>query len=320
MTSRSPTEVHIPVLSREVAGVFEALKPRLFIDGTVGAGGHARILLQECIPENGSYVAFDRDGEILELARNNLAEFGDRVVFIHANFSEMKKEMESLHFRQAEGILLDLGVSSLQMDSGERGFAFKNDALLDMRMDVRSELTAYDVVNGYGEAELLQVMRDYSDLKNPGFYVRRILNAREKKPIRTTGEFRSLFQSSGKFQRRHSFKIDPSTEVFQAIRIEVNDELNSLKKGLDSGFRLLKPKGIMAVISFHSLEDRIVKNFFREKSLSCRCPVELPCICGGKAQGELVFKKPVTASEMEIKANPRSRSAKLRALCKAPQR
>ncbi len=309
--------VHVPVLAEEVGSFVRKAFPFVMLDGTAGAGGHAQYLLEKCLPEDARYIAFDQDGEILEIAKQNLKPFGERVSFVHSNFKNMKQELSLLKIRAVNAVLLDLGVSSLQLDRGERGFAFKNEGLLDMRMDIRREMTAYDVINSYGEEELLRVLKEYSDLRQPRWYVRRIMEAREKKPLRTTKEFADLFIAAKAFQRHRGMKYHPATEVFQAVRIEVNDELKCLKEGLVSSFDLLQPEGILMVISFHSLEDRIVKEFYREKNEACICPPKMPvCSCGRKSRAQILTHKPVTATEEEMSRNVRARSAKLRVLKK----
>ena len=309
--------VHVPVLAEEVGSFVRKAVPSVMLDGTAGAGGHALYLLEKCLPGDARYIAFDQDGEILEIAKQNLKPFGERVSFVHSNFKNMRQELSLLKIRAVNAVLLDLGVSSLQLDKGERGFAFKNEGLLDMRMDIRKEMTAYDVINGYGEEELLRVLKDYSDLRQPRWYVRRIMEAREKKPLRTTKEFADLFIAAKSFQRHRGMKFHPATEVFQAVRIEVNDELKCLKEGLASSFDLLQPEGILMVISFHSLEDRIVKEFYRGKNEACICPPKMPvCTCGRKSRAQILTHKPVTATEEEMNRNVRARSAKLRVLKK----
>ena len=309
--------VHVPVLAEEVGSFIREASPSIMVDGTAGAGGHAQFLLEKCLPGDSRYIAFDQDGEILEIAKEMLRPFGKRVIFVHSNFKNMKRELSLLDIEGVGAVLLDLGVSSLQLDRGDRGFAFKNEGLLDMRMDIRREMTAYDVINGYGEEELLRVLKEYSDLKQPRWYVRKIMEAREKKPLRTTTEFADLFLGAKSFQRRRGMKFHPATEVFQAVRIEVNDELKCLKEGLQSGFELLKPEGLLLVISFHSLEDRIVKDFYREKNEVCICPPKMPvCTCGKKRQARILTNKPVTATDEEMSRNVRARSAKLRVLKK----
>lgn len=309
--------VHVPVLAEEVGSFIRKATPSIMLDGTAGAGGHAFYLLEKCLPGDAQYIALDQDGEILEIAKQNLKPFGERVFFVHSNFKNMRQELSLLKIRAVNAVLLDLGVSSLQLDRGERGFAFKNEGLLDMRMDIRGEMTAYDVINGYGEADLLRVLKEYSDLRQPRWYVRKIMEAREKKPIRTTTEFADLFVAAKAFQRHRGMKFHPATEVFQAVRIEVNDELKCLKEGLKSAFELLAPEGMLMVISFHSLEDRIVKEFYREKQESCICPPKMPvCSCGRKSQAKILTSKPVTATEEEMSRNVRARSAKLRVLKK----
>lgn len=306
--------VHKSVLALEIIDVFKKISIETFVDGTLGAGGHAKALMENCMSEQTKYFGFDQDRNILKHAEENLKKFGNQVVFINENFCKMKQELEKLEIRKVDGILFDLGVSSLQLDSIDRGFSFKGDALLDMRMDSRIDKTAYDVLNHYNEKDLLRVFKSYSDFKKPLRIVRKILDLRAKQAIKTTFELASLFENRILMRRK---KIHPATTVFQAVRIEVNDELNSLKRGLEQGFDLLRKGGLFAVISFHSLEDRIVKTFFRTKAVSCHCPSEFPiCVCKNKADAEILTKRPIRPQFNEIRNNKRSRSAKMRVLCK----
>jgi 16S rRNA (cytosine1402-N4)-methyltransferase len=302
--------VHQPVLLEEVLEVFSGIAPmKIMVDGTLGAGGHARVLLERCVSRDGILLGFDQDGEILKIAKKNLEDFSDQVKIFHRNAIQMGEVLRDLRILRVDGVLLDLGVSSLQLDTAERGFSFLQEAALDMRMDVSNTLTAYDVVNGYAYEELKRVFREYSDERHPGGIAKKIVSRRENAPIRTTKDLAELFVSKRK-------RIHPATTIFQAIRIEVNNELKNLEKILREAFALLRWGGRLAVIAFHSLEDRIVKSFFREKARACVCPKEFPkCVCGGVAEGFLLTAKPIQASEKEIAKNPRARSAKMRVIC-----
>jgi len=309
-------KAHYPVLNNEVRRCFIDSEINYFVDGTLGAGGHARFIIENIMIKDGEYFGFDQDIDALNIAKENLKDVSSSIVFIHNNFCNLKKELKKRHISSVDGVLFDLGMSSMQLDSKSRGFAFRFEAPLDMRMDIRKSLTAYDVVNGYDEKELFRVFKEYSDIKHIRSYIRKIVEGRKKAPISSTTELAVLFKGMGRRKPGRS-QINPATEVFQAIRIEVNDELGSLKKGLADAFDVLGVNGVMVVISFHSLEDRIVKRFFKEKTVSCRCHEDLlVCACEGKPLAKSLSSKPVMASERELKENSRSRSAKLRAIKK----
>ncbi len=309
-------KVHYPVLHDEVKKCFAGSKINYFVDGTLGAGGHARSIIENVMTEDGVYFGFDQDSDSINIAKENLKDVSGNVVFIHNNFCNLKKELKKHSVVSVGGMLFDLGMSSMQLDSKTRGFAFRFEAPLDMRMDVRNSLTAYDVVNGYDEKELFRVFKEYSDLKHIRSYIRRIINGRKNSSISSTKELADMFKGMGR-RKPGRASINPATEVFQAIRIEVNDELASLRKGLTDAFDVLDTDGVMVVISFHSLEDRIVKRFFKEKTVSCRCHDDLfVCACEGKPLAKSLSTKPVMAKEKELNENSRSRSAKLRAIKK----
>ncbi len=294
---------HKTVLLDETAELLRISgKKGLWVDATLGFGGHSERILKDMSPE-ALLIGIDQDDKALSYASERLKA--------HANFKAVKgnfKNLDGIVKAQGadsiSGIVYDLGVSSMQLDDGARGFSFMKDAPLDMRMDETAELSAYDVVNGYNRADLERVIKEYGE---EGYYAKIADHIMKSRPVKSTLELAEIIKKA-KFGKE---KIHPATKVFQAIRIEVNDELGALEKSLNSACRLLVPGGRMCVISFHSLEDRIVKNFIREKSHGCDCGYR-PCICNKVKELETVTKKPATASFAETKENPRARSAKLR--------
>jgi 16S rRNA (cytosine1402-N4)-methyltransferase len=297
---------HIPVLYEEVLKYLDPQPGGDFIDGTLGAGGHTAGILEATAP-NGRVLAFDKDPEAIEFAGKNLEKFGSRVTFINKSYADMPATAPAAGFERVDGILLDLGLSSRQLDDGSRGFSFRYDAPLDMRFDQTQGKTAADLVNNLTEAELADIFWRYGEEKQSRKIARLIV---ENRPITTTAQLADLIaQHSSQRQRR----IHPATLVFQALRIAVNEELEAVETGIPAALDLLKPGGRMAVISFHSLEDRFVKRLFRQLSQDCICPPEQPiCTCDTKATVKLITRKAVKASEAEIETNPRSRSARLR--------
>jgi 16S rRNA (cytosine1402-N4)-methyltransferase len=301
--------MHKAVLLQEV---IEALQPHsggLYLDATVGAGGHATALLQASAPD-GQLFGLDQDKSALEIAERQLAQFGRRVHLFHANFDRLAQVVKAHQIPKADGILLDLGVSSMQLDQPERGFSFHADGPLDMRMDATTGPTAADLVNRLPEDELANLIYRYGEERQSRRIARAIVKAR---PLERTVELaRIIAKASGSGQSSRA-KIHPATRTFQALRIAINDELGALERALPQAIECLKPGGRLAVISFHSLEDRIVKNYFKQESQDCICPPEQPvCTCRHKATIDIITKRPITASLDEIDANPRARSAKLR--------
>lgn len=297
---------HVSVLLKEtVDGAFTDPKG-VYADLTTGGGGHSLELAKRL--DGGRLICFDQDKEALEAAGERLK--GLPVTLVRSNFCEMKSVLADLGIKELGGIIADLGVSSHQLDTAERGFSFHNDAPLDMRMSGEG-LSARDVVNEYDEGELAKILFDYGEEKFGNRIARGIVNARLTAPIETTGQLAEIIKSSVPAAYRR--EKNPCRKSFQAIRIEVNHELDVLETALTDGFDVLKVGGRMSVITFHSLEDRIVKNRFKEFCTGCTCPPEFPvCVCGRKPMGRLVDKKPITASPEELERNPRSRSAKLR--------
>ncbi len=297
---------HVSVLLKEtVDGAFTDPNG-VYADLTTGGGGHSLELAKRL--DGGRLICFDQDKEALEAAGERLK--GLPVTLVRSNFCEMKSVLADLGIKELDGIIADLGVSSHQLDTAERGFSFHNDAPLDMRMSGEG-LSASDVVNEYDEGELAKILFDYGEEKFGNRIARGIVNARLTAPIETTGQLAEIIKSSVPAAYRR--EKNPCRKSFQAIRIEVNHELDVLETALTDGFDVLKVGGRMSVITFHSLEDRIVKNRFKEFCTGCTCPPEFPvCVCGRKPMGRLVDKKPITASPEELERNPRSRSAKLR--------
>lgn len=297
---------HVSVLLKEtVDGAFTDPNG-VYADLTTGGGGHSLELAKRL--DGGRLICFDQDKEALEAAGERLK--GLPVTLVRSNFCEMKSVLADLGIKELDGIIADLGVSSHQLDTAERGFSFHNDAPLDMRMSGEG-LSARDVVNEYDEGELAKILFDYGEEKFGNRIARGIVNARLTAPIETTGQLAEIIKSSVPAAYRR--EKNPCRKSFQAIRIEVNHELDVLETALTDGFDVLKVGGRMSVITFHSLEDRIVKNRFKEFCTGCTCPPEFAvCVCGRKPMGRLVDKKPITASPEELERNPRSRSAKLR--------
>ena len=303
--------VHLPVMPREcIEGL--AIKPDgIYLDGTTGGGGHS-LLIAERLGESGRLIAFDKDEEALEAAKSKLRDHLGKVTFVHDDFASACGRLDELGIEALDGVLLDLGVSSYQIDNAERGFSYIKDAPLDMRMDRGQDLDAYKVVNGYPREKLESIFRDYGEERLARRIAAKIEERRAEAPVATTLELAELVAGCYPPGTRYKYG-NPAKRVFQAIRIEVNGELDRLSESVTALARRLRRGGRMAVITFHSLEDRIVKNAFRELSLSCTCPPDFPvCVCGKVREVELVNAKPITASPEELKANPRAESAKLR--------
>lgn len=300
------TAEHVPVLYQEVLEYLRPESGRLYIDGTVGAGGHSAGLLQASAPD-GRLLAFDRDPAAIDFSKSQLAKFDDRVVFVQASYADMAALAPEMGFEKVDGILLDLGLSSRQLEDARRGFSFMQDGPLDMRFDTTRGRSASDLINNLSELALAEIFRDYGEVRQNRKYARAIVHQR---PLETTGQLADLIlQESGGRRGR----IHPATQVFQALRIAVNDELGMLERGLEAAVKLLKPGGRLAVISFHSLEDRLVKNFIRDQGRDCICPPQQPvCTCDVEPTLKAVTRKVVRPSEKEVAENPRSRSAKMR--------
>lgn len=299
---------HKSVLLRESIDGLNIRPDGIYADCTVGGGGHSLEISKRLA--GGRLICFDQDKEAIAAAKERLRDFSP--TFANRNFAEIGDALSELGISGVDGILMDLGVSSYQLDNRERGFSYHDDAPLDMRMSGSGE-SARDVVNEYDEESLVRILQLYGEEKYARSIVRGIIYSRRASPIETTSQLAEIIRSNVPSKVRN--EKNPCRKTFQAIRIEVNRELEVLEKGLSDGFKLLNGGGRMVIITFHSLEDRIVKNAFREYSTGCTCPPEFPvCVCGGKPRAALVNRKPVTASEEELKENPRSRSAKLRIL------
>ena len=301
--------MHVPVLPDEVRTALNPQSGQWFIDGTLGAGGHAQAILEATAPD-GRLLALDADSKALEIARQRLTVYRDRVQFVNANFAELTEVARSQGFLRVDGVLLDLGFSSLQLEDAARGFAFLTEGPLDMRYDPGNRTTAQILVNNLAQDELADLIYRFGEERRSRAIARAIVAAR---PIATTTQLAEVVSRA--VGGRRGARIHPATLTFQALRIAVNDELGALKRVLPAAASLLPPGGRLAVISFHSLEDRIVKEFFGREARDCICPQEpyvLRCTCGHHATLHIITKKPITASAGEIEKNPRARSAKLR--------
>lgn len=298
-------------MAREVTDFIRPAPQKRYLDGTLGGGGHAESILIHSSPD-GQVLGLDLDDAALAAARKRLARFGERVRLRQANFTAARTILAEIGWQQVDGVVLDLGVSSYQLESAERGFSFLGGARLDMRMDQRQSLDAYQVVNTFGIPELERILREYGEEPRARSIARAIASERKKKAIRTTAELADIVaRVKGKGERDHH----PATQTFQALRIAVNQELDNLDRFLEDGYELVRPKGRMVIISFHSLEDRLVKTAFRKWNRDCVCPPRTPtCRCGWSRKAKLLTTKPLSPAASEIKANPRARSAKLRAV------
>ena len=300
---------HISVLAREVADFLNPGPGKRFLDGTVGGGGHSEALLLASGPD-GQVIGLDRDEEALAASRERLQRFESRFMARHASFADAPEILAGIGWYAVDGVILDLGISSQQIDSPERGFSFRAKARLDMRMDRRQELDAAQIVNRCAEAELEKIFRAFGEEPQARRIARAIVAERQLNPIDTTEALAELVARVKPSRRRDHH---PATQVFQALRIAVNRELAELERFLENGYEILRPRGRMAIISFHSLEDRLVKTAFRKWSRSCICPPRaILCCCGWSQKVMSLTKKPVSPSAAEIETNPRARSAKLR--------
>ena len=301
---------HKSVLLEETIQGLQIKPNGIYLDGTLGGGGHSSRILAQLA--GGKLIGIDQDEEALEAAGRRLAEYGTAAVLIRDNYCNAARVVRELGIDGVDGIVLDLGVSSWQLDNAERGFSYKYDTPLDMRMDRRQSLSAKEIVNGYSEAELTRILKEYGEEPFARNIARRIVAARADGPIETTGELNELIKAAIPAKMRANGG-HPSKRTFQAIRIECNHELDVLKNSLDDLIGLLNPGGRFCIITFHSLEDRIVKNAFRRHENPCTCPPEFPvCVCGKKPDGKVITKKPILPSAEEAEENSRSKSAKLR--------
>lgn len=303
---------HYSVLLGETIEYLNVRPGGIYVDGTLGGGGHAYEVCKR-LKGQGRFIGIDQDADAIRAAGERLAEFGDLVTIIRSNYSNMRQVLKEQDIEQVDGIVLDLGVSSFQLDTPERGFTYRSaDAPLDMRMDDRQTLTAKDIVNEYSEMELFRIIRDYGEDKFAKNIAKHIVNARKKEPILTTGQLNEII-SAAIPMKVQTTGGHPSKRTYQAIRIELNHELDVLKDTLDDMIDLLKDDGRICIITFHSLEDRIVKTIFKKNENPCTCPSDFPiCVCGKKSKGHVVTRKPILPSEEELEVNSRSKSAKLR--------
>jgi 16S rRNA (cytosine1402-N4)-methyltransferase len=300
---------HEPVMLKEVIDSLIVSKTGVYVDGTVGGAGHSYAILKQT---DAFLVGIDFDEQALQFAESRLAEFGSRKVLIKGNFADLSKVLEELNIKKVDGVLLDLGVSSHQLNEAQRGFSFNQQARLDMRMDSSLKLNAYDIVNSFAQNELENIIKFYGEEKMASRIARTISKKRQLSPIETTTELAAIVASCMPAKLKWQ-KIHPATRTFQAIRIAVNNELDNIKPAINAAVEALKPGGRLCVISFHSLEDRIVKNEFRALSGICVCPKDIPfCVCQREAKLKNITRKALMPAAEEIEANPRARSAKLR--------
>lgn len=302
---------HTSVLLEETIKGLKIQPEGIYVDGTLGGGGHSCEIAKR-LGEKGRLIGIDQDEAAIEAAGERLKEFGDKVTIIRSNYRNTVSVLDALEIRGIDGMLLDLGVSSYQLDTLERGFSYRYDTPLDMRMDKRQTLTAREIVNGYEERSLFHIIRDYGEDKFAKNIARHIVMARQNKPIETTGELNEIIKAAIPARVRAEGG-HPSKRTYQAIRIECNRELEILKDSLEELISLLNPSGRLCIITFHSLEDRIVKTAFKQAANPCTCPPGFPvCVCGKISKGKVITGKPVIPGEEELKENSRSKSAKLR--------
>ncbi|KLU70197.1 MAG: hypothetical protein RHS_3974 [Robinsoniella sp. RHS] len=283
----------------------------IYVDGTLGGGGHAYEICKR-LSDKGRLIGIDQDEDAIEAARLRLGEFNDKVTIIRSNYCDMKKELANIQITSVDGIILDLGVSSYQLDTADRGFTYREDAPLDMRMDRRQSMTAKDIVNEYSEHDLYRIIRDYGEDKFAKNIAKHIVSARNVKALETTGELINVIKAAIPMKFR-AVGGHPAKKTFQAIRIELNRELEVLRDSLDDMIELLNDEGRICIITFHSLEDRIVKTIFKKNEDPCTCPREFPiCVCGKKSKGKVITRKPIIPGEQELEENKRAKSSKLR--------
>ncbi|MBP5773173.1 MAG: 16S rRNA (cytosine(1402)-N(4))-methyltransferase RsmH [Eubacterium sp.] len=302
---------HVSVLLDETIEGLNINPDGIYFDGTLGGGGHSYEILKR-LTGKGILIGVDQDGDAIDAASERLKEFEGKFQLVRSNYSEIETILNDLKISKIDGIVLDLGVSSYQIDNLERGFSYKEDAPLDMRMDQRQLLNAADVVNGYTEEQLIAMLRDYGEERYAKSIAKAILEGRKDKPIATTQELSEIVKNAVP-KKYQIAKGHPAKKTFQAIRIEVNNELNVLRQTLDKMIEHLNPGGRICVITFHSLEDRIVKLNFRNNENPCTCPPDFPvCVCGKKSKGKVITRKPIVPSDEEVENNKRSKSSKLR--------
>ena len=302
---------HTSVLLEETIDNLQIKPEGIYVDGTLGGGGHSSHIAAE-LKGTGRLIGIDQDEAAIEAAGIRLRPYEDRVTLIRDNYRNARQALMRLGIDRVDGIVLDLGVSSFQLDHAERGFSYKYDTPLDMRMDRRQSLTAADIINSYSETELFRVIKDYGEEQFAKNIAKHIVNARKDKPVETTGELNEIIKAAIPAKMRATGG-HPSKRTFQAIRIECNKELEVLKDSLDDFIEMLTPEGRLCIITFHSLEDRIVKTAFRRSENPCTCPPDFPvCVCGQVSKGRVITRKPILPSGDEVMANKRAKSAKLR--------
>lgn len=306
---------HVSIMVDKVIENLDIKSDGIYVDGTLGGAGHAWHICKR-LGENGRFIGIDQDEAAIEASRRRLAEFGGRVQVVRSNYCHMKDLLWQMEIDKVDGILLDLGVSSYQFDNAARGFSYREDAPLDMRMDQRQAMTARDIVNTYSESELCRIIRDFGEDRFAKNIAKHICQARAKKPIETTFELTEVIKGAIPMKIRATGG-HPAKKTFQAIRIELNQELAVLQDSLNDMIDLLNENGHICIITFHSLEDRIVKTIFKKNENPCVCPPNFPvCMCGKKSKGKVITRKPIIPSEKEMEENPRSKSAKLRVFMK----
>ncbi len=302
---------HTSVLLQETIDGLNIRPDGVYVDGTLGGGGHSYEIASR-LSDRGQLIGIDQDEAAITAAGERLKEFGDRVIIVRSNYRNTKSILQSLQIEKIDGMMLDLGVSSYQLDTEERGFSYRYDAPLDMRMDKRQTLTARDIVNGYSEMELFRVIRDYGEDKFAKNIAKHIVAARQQSPIETTGQLNEIIKAAIPAKMRAEGG-HPSKRTYQAIRIECNKELEVLRDSLEELIGLLNPGGRLCIITFHSLEDHIVKSAFKKAENPCTCPPSFPvCVCGKVSQGKVITNKPILPGEEELERNSRAKSAKLR--------
>lgn len=302
---------HTSVLLNECIENLNIKPDGIYVDGTLGGGGHSYEICKR-LGEHGRLIGIDQDSAAIEAGTQRLEPFKDKVTIVRSNYCQIRQIMKDLNIEKVDGILLDLGVSSYQLDTVERGFTYREDTALDMRMDQRQTMTARDIVNDYSEFDLYRIIRDYGEDKFAKNIAKHIVSARKAQPIETTGQLTEIIKAAIPMK----FRVTgghPAKRTFQAIRIELNRELEVLRESIDDMIDLLNEDGRLCIITFHSLEDRIVKTMFKKNENPCECPPSFPvCMCGKKSKGHLGTRKPILPSEEELLENSRSKSAKLR--------
>ncbi len=307
---------HVPVLLDEVMDGLNLQPSGIYVDGTLGGAGHSSQIAAR-LTEGGRLIGIDQDRDAIAAASKRLEAFGDMVTIVHDNYEHIPQILQQLGISSVNGILLDIGVSSYQLDNPERGFSYNSDEPLDMRMDQESPVTAADVVNEKSQEELTRILRDYGEERYAANIARRIVQERESRPFTTTGDLVRVIRASVPMKMQEKYG-NPCKRSFQAIRIACNRELDVLQDSIDRLIDLLAPGGRLCIITFHSLEDRIVKNAFRRNENPCTCPPEFPvCVCGKKSKGKVITRKPIVPSENELERNKRAASSKLRVFEKA---